>query len=179
MSMTFHRLDRKDILEELYWIGERMNYPKSEVISINKHGARAAIIKVEEKANGVFVFPFEAGNPILALAPFFGSKMYEYDLGDFVAALEECTHDDVWLQWPTDKPHTVIGKILGIGHGDTLTVNLTPVPKDIEEINERVRLMASEKCEVAKAGTQCGDCPKLTGCAILKEVDEKITADLG
>lgn len=176
MSMTLHRLDRKEILNELYWIGERMNYPKSEIISINRHGVRTSIVKVEEKANGVFLFPFEAGNPLLKLAPFMGSKMHDYDMGDLVSELEACTHDDVWLQWPTGEPHTVVGKILGVGHGDTLTVNLTPVPEDIEEVNRLVHeKVVAAGCETAGSGTQCGDCPMLSGCEILGKIDREIT----
>jgi len=176
MSMTLHRLDRSEILRELHWIGERMNYPKSEIVSINRHGVRTAIVKAEEKANGVFLFPFEAGNPLLKLAPFMGSRMHEYDLGDLVSELESFTHDDVWLQWPAGEPHTVVGKILGVGHGDTLTVNLTPVPKDIEEVNRLVHeKVLAAGCELAKDFAECGDCPMIAGCEILAKVDREVT----
>lgn len=176
MSMTLHRLDRKEILRELHWIGERMNYPKSEVVSINRHGVRVAVVKVEEHANGVFVLTFEPNNPILKFAPFMGSTMHEHDLGDFVSALEGCTHDDVWLQWPKGAPNVCVGKILGVGHGDTLTVNLTPVPRDIEEVNRIVHdKVVAAGCHIARSGVECGDCPLLAGCETLAQADKEVT----
>jgi len=176
MDATLHRIRRHELLKQLYMIGESFNCVTSEVVVIRPEGTVDAVVKVEECANGVFLCPFEAKNPILKLAPFFGSKVRELDLGDVVSALEGCERENVWLQWPKGEPRTVPGKVLAAFDGSKkhLKVAIFPSPKDIDAINERVHVIVSADCGRARHGTECGQCTICSQCEILKKADAEV-----
>jgi len=176
MDATLHRIRRHELLKQLYDIGEKFNCVTSSVGIVRPNGTVDAVVKVEECANGVFLCPFEAKIPILSLAPFFGSKVRELDLGDVVSSLEGCEHEDVWLQWPKGEPHTVPGRLFAVYRTDRkhLDVAIFPSPKDIDAINERVHVIVSADCGRARHGAECGKCSICSQCEILKKADAEV-----
>lgn len=180
MSMTLHRLDREEIIAEFRWIADRFKdeRPKrSSVVSPGRDGRRRSVVKVVENGKGTFLCLFDEGSPVVPLAKLMHSDVHEFDFPELLARLEKCSGADVWLQWPDDAPRTVVGKILAVLAGDTLVVGLTPVPKDIEEVNREVHRRVSEDCETARGGMECGDCPMLATCDVIAGVDAEIAKE--
>lgn len=174
MSMVLRKTGREELVRQLEYC-LTAPHESSKVVVVFRGGKRNnTVVKVEETQNGVFLYPFESGSELIAMAPLFGSRMRELSVEDLVEGLKGCSSDDVYLQWPSDDPRTVVGKVLGIVVNGELKVVLWPVPKDIERVNEEVRKICARKCRVAELGMQCGDCPKLGNCDILRDADREI-----
>ena len=181
-DMTFHKLDRSEILRELDWVKHSIgeNCTSSEVVIINRNGEKLRVVKVKDTPKGVFLYDLpETLQSAIHLAPYMGSDMKILDVDELYQKLSDTEHEDVWLQFYDEKPHTVVGKVLGVRIEDKLLVSLTPVPEDIEEVNRFVHEEVSKECAAARSGVQCGACPNLRGCKTLEAVDKRLCETRG
>lgn len=176
MSLVLKKIDRTELVRQLS-LCLKMEHKTSAVAIPRRNGPVEAVVKVAQTENGIFLYSFERNSPLIEMAPMMGSSMHEYNIKELIDALNNCQDERVWLQWPDDNPSTVVGKVFAIGCGDRMDAWLVPVPKDIGEINEDVRVRCAEKCEHARNGRQCGDCELVATCEISREVGEKIVSE--
>jgi len=175
MSLVLKRIGRTELVRQLENCRKGFEHDKSEVIVPLRSGKKGHIVKVDDSERGVFLCMCDDEMmKFISLAPLIGSKIHELDLEELIYDLSERSSEKVWIGWPDNNTHTVVGKVLAVGTKEKLIVSLFPVPEDIEIVNVRVMEICAEYCESAKNGMQCGDCPICGDCEILAMADDKI-----
>lgn len=143
-----------------------------------RDGGVWSVVKVEERGNGVFLCTAPFDEKLKKLSEFFGSTLHEHDTRELVSALKSCTGEDVWLQWPDDDPRSVPGKVLCVCSGEGSTTYVFPVPKDIEDIGNRIHAECAKKCKSAKMGLRCEECEAITSCEVLEGAEQVIKEEI-
>lgn len=179
MSMMLKRIGRTEFVGLLEKSVGIVKSEKYKALVTMRKGGMWSVVKIVEGDNGVFLCIAPEMDPMIGLAGFFGSDIHEHSVNEIIGRLKSCRNEDVWLQWPEESPHTVPGKVFAIGTEKEMTVFIVPVPKDIDDLNERVREMCAKKCKSAELGLQCGECDGMAACKVLEEVTLEIEKERG
>lgn len=134
------------------------------------------VIRGDEEIHKVFAVDAEDGEAVIRTAPAAilaigeltsGGESKPLGVAELAAALRRtgCREARVNQQ-------SAVGKILAAGAKGEYKVAMFPVPRNIEDVNTWVHKRCARKCLVANLGTECGRCPKLSECEIIREADD-------
>lgn len=134
------------------------------------------VVRGDEEIHKVFAVDAEDGEAVIRTAPAAilaigelasGGESKPLGVAELVAALRGTGCREARV-----NKCSAVGKILAAGAKGDYKVAMFPVPRNIEDVNEWVHRRCARKCLVANLGTECGRCPKLSECEIIREADD-------
>lgn len=172
MDCTLHALTCEQVAEQL----ERCLEMLTDREEGGPFSTELVVIRGDEEIHKVFAVDAEDGEAVIRTAPAAflaigelasGGESKPLGVAELAAALRRTGCREVRV-----NKCSAVGKILAAGANGDYKVAMFPVPRNIEDVNEWVHRRCARKCLVANLGTECGRCPKLSECEIIREADD-------
>lgn len=172
MDCTLHALTCEQVARQL----ERCLEMLADREEGGPFSTELVVIRGDEEIHKVFAVDAEDGEAVIRTAPAAflaigelasGGESKPLGVAELAAALRRTGCREARV-----NKCSAVGKILAAGAKGDYKVAMFPVPRNIEDVNEWVHKRCARKCLVANLGTECGRCPKLSECEIIREADD-------